>query len=294
MRLLAGRKNCRDFCMPDGVAGLPKSSLDGVRETVLQKGISDDVLRSLRLSTGEQLDVVALTKRQAAGRQSYPSVSRIAADPWLRGAAASPCYETFFQACKALAKNKILGEIDAERFPNYSNFPFEGTAVYRDRHPSLCEEARVEIAAFAGLREPLGRLIKDCGEPDPYLAILVADGDRIGAAIAAIESPEAHRAFSRQLAQFAAQAKNCIEQARGVLVYAGGDDVLAFVPVDQCLVCARKLHDEFSALLRLATPSNVAVSLSVGLAIGHMMEPLEDLRAYAYDSEKTAKLRHGR
>ena len=35
MRLLAARKNCRDFAPFLGQAGLPKSSLDGLRETVL-------------------------------------------------------------------------------------------------------------------------------------------------------------------------------------------------------------------------------------------------------------------
>ncbi len=34
MRLLAGRKNCRDFLPAKGRAGVPKSSLDGQRESV--------------------------------------------------------------------------------------------------------------------------------------------------------------------------------------------------------------------------------------------------------------------
>ena len=36
MRLLAGRKNCRDFLPAKGDAGVPKSSLDGQRESVLK------------------------------------------------------------------------------------------------------------------------------------------------------------------------------------------------------------------------------------------------------------------
>src|SRR5207302_7510555 len=35
-RLMAGRKNCRDFLPAKGRDGLPKSSLDGLRETVLK------------------------------------------------------------------------------------------------------------------------------------------------------------------------------------------------------------------------------------------------------------------
>ena len=36
MRLLAGRKNCRDFLPANGRPGVPKSSLDGLRESVLK------------------------------------------------------------------------------------------------------------------------------------------------------------------------------------------------------------------------------------------------------------------
>jgi len=76
----------------------------------------------------------------------------------------------------------------------------------------------------------------------------------------------------------------------GCLVYAGGDDVLAFVPVDQCLDCSRTLHDEFADLLKDFTDGKgQAPSLSVGIAIGHCIEPLEDLLEYGRQAEKAAK-----
>ncbi len=77
MRLLAGRKACRDFVTAYGVPGVPKSSLDGARESVLdsrfRKAIRDHRslktpltkeqttwLRQLRLTGGEELDVIGL------------------------------------------------------------------------------------------------------------------------------------------------------------------------------------------------------------------------------------------
>ncbi len=77
MRLLAGRKNCRDFLAARGRAGVPKSSLDGQRESVL-KPPSEWTTRfraRLRIREGEQLDVVGLVKRVAGGTQPYPSVA---------------------------------------------------------------------------------------------------------------------------------------------------------------------------------------------------------------------------
>ncbi len=57
------------------------------------------------------------------------------------------------------------------------------------------------------------------------------------------------------------------------------------------LFCARELHDSFDAcLLEFCRARNLdRPTLSVGIGIGHFMEPLEDLRAYAKAAEKAAK-----
>jgi CRISPR-associated protein Cmr2 len=66
--------------------------------------------------------------------------------------------------------------------------------------------------------------------------------------------------------------------------------LLAFIPVDQCLKCARKLHDGFEKIVEPPTGyQGPRPSLSVGIAIGHFMDPLEDLREYAYEAERAAK-----
>ncbi len=89
MRLLAGRKNCRNFLPVKGRVGVPKSSLDEQRESVLadpaRASPANNLRARLRIRDGEQLDVVSLVKRIAEGHRPYPSVSRIAADPWVRG-----------------------------------------------------------------------------------------------------------------------------------------------------------------------------------------------------------------
>ncbi len=82
MRLLAARKNCRDFAPFLGQAGLPKSSLDGLRETVLKDNARST--GALRIKPGETLCAVGVTKR-AAEKGYIPSVSRVAVD---RGSAA--------------------------------------------------------------------------------------------------------------------------------------------------------------------------------------------------------------
>jgi CRISPR-associated protein Cmr2 len=281
MRLLAGRKNCRDFLPAKGRAGVPKSSLDGQRETVLKNGDRANWPKSLRLSTGEQLDVVGMVKRMAEGTQPYPSVARIAAETWLSGIEKQGKLKPLKAACAKLL-TKGLHTVHDE---NYDYFPYEGTVIYKDRHPDLRKELGL---GDTDLDEVADVLRKIAGEPLPYVAVLVADGDGMGKALSRLESGEDHRTLSKKLATFAEAAKAIVaaKEHSGVLVYAGGDDVLAFVPVHTCLPCARALRTRFY--------QGTGLTLSVGIAVGHFMENLEDLLEYGRDAEKAAKKVEGK
>ncbi len=282
MRLLAGRKQCRDFLPARGRAGVPKSSLDGQRESVLKDPARErwpERFRArLRIRGGEQLDVVGLVKRVAGDSPSWPSVARIAADPWLRGN--QDRLVDVRSACDTIGEH-VIRRLDTTACPQFAAFPYEGTAVYVGRHHELAEETEVDSDRLLPLQEALRRL----PEPEPYLAVLVADGDRMGAVISALDSPDTHRRFSETLSGFAKMARSIVNDNNGVLVYAGGDDVLAFLPVDRCLKCARQLHHEFGT--RLSAYGNL--TLSVGIAVGHFMENLEDLLEYGRTAEKAAK-----
>lgn len=293
MRLLAGRKNCRDFLPSKGRAGVPKSSLDGQRESVLKDPMKEpwrDRFRArLRIREGEQLDVVGLVKRTAEGDRPYPSVSRVAADPWVRGNRTKQSFAELKSACAGLP-GRVLHRLDENIFPQFQDFPYEGTAVYVSRHHEWGEEIEEEDRdSIAQIQKALEKL----SEPQPYLAILVADGDKMGAAIAGLNSADANRAFSKALSGFADEARKTVTNHNGVLVYAGGDDVLAFLPVDKCLDCARQLREKFIERLKPHAANNTP-TLSVGIGIGHFLENLEDLLDYGRDAEKAAKRVEGK
>jgi CRISPR-associated protein Cmr2 len=308
MRTLSGRKACRDFQESHGRAGVPKSSLDGARESVFKKQSEwpTHIVRKLRINEGEQLDVIGLTKRLATKRP-YPSVARIAAEPWIRriveraqaDSATAASFQELRTVCCELGAD-VIHRIDDRQFPQFAPFPFEGTTVFRQRHRELANETEVRPDELRQLADAVKRLVDPpredgrgglgFGEPSPYLAVLVADGDRMGAVISEIESADVHRRFSRELAQFADQAHRVVEDDnRGVCVYAGGDDVLAFLPLDSCLACARELHAMFGQLMGGWTSVGVSPTLSVGIAVGHFMEPLEDLLAFGREAESAAK-----
>ena len=84
--VLAARKTTRDFraCKQLSTQGLPKSSLDGAFETVLENWKEGDrARRKLRLSSGEQLDALGVIKRLAGDSDQFTAYSRIAADAWI-------------------------------------------------------------------------------------------------------------------------------------------------------------------------------------------------------------------
>jgi CRISPR-associated protein Cmr2 len=290
MRLLAGRKNCRDFLADGGRAGVPKSSLDGQRESVLlqpppganRKTFRDNWPKILRLSSGEELDVVGVTKRLGTKRgdssASYPSVARVAAETWLRGVRKEPAFKDLRNACAAVTGLHQVAEA------KYDYFPYEGTVSFKDRHTDLIKELGEEAT------EPLRQVAKALndlgGEPNPYLAVLVADGDSMGAKLSTITRSDEHREFSATLAGFASAARATVDQHCGVLIYAGGDDVLALLPLHTCLPCARELRNKFN--------ERTGMTLSVGIAIGHFMESLEDLRDYGRKAEQAAKAVKGK
>jgi len=142
-------------------------------------------------------------------------------------------------------------------------------------------------------------ILKAIGSPSPYTAVLVADGDRVGKAISSLHDERAHRDFSAALLEFARQTRRVVEQEhRGILVYAGGDDVLAFVGLPDVLDCAAKLRELFNKIIEGAFPSVtdgrniefVRPTLSVGIGVGHVLESLRFLLELAKDAEKRAKV----
>jgi CRISPR-associated protein Cmr2 len=71
-------------------------------------------------------------------------------------------------------------------------------------------------------------------------------------------------------------------------VYSGGDDVLAFLPLNTVVQCAKTLADAFAKQMR-DFGIDPQPSLSVGIAICHHLEPLSDTLQLARSAEKIAK-----
>ena len=294
---LAARKATRNFrqCRPLSASGLPKSSLDGALETVLPDRLGDTVRRQLGLSRNEQLDALGAMKRLAGKVEQFTPYSRLAADPWIEDLDKTQrqrlcaAYEPLVQEHRA---TRVRGNDGT-----YNALPFDAQMLYSSRLESERAEADDQEGAALAAFEQCVREVRrqgGIGEPVPYAAILKADGDRMGEFLSQAANAEQSRAMSQALHEFASQVRQVVQRHRGHAVYAGGDDVLALLPLAGALDCAQELAREFARWMRHVTgdlggEADAIPTLSAGLGIGHFMEPLGTLRARAERAEKRAK-----
>jgi len=98
-------------------------------------------------------------------------------------------------------------------------------------------------------------------------------------------TPSIHQAFSRRLSDFALnRIREIVEdQHYGKLIYAGGDDVLAFLPIEEVLDCAYRLQEAFKDSL------SEKASMSAGIVVAHYKYPLYLALEEVRNMEKKAK-----
>ncbi len=276
-KLLAARKNCREFPQSEPLDfGVPKSSLDGSRGSVLTEklvtddGNFEDYRNQLLLKKGEQLDAIDLIKRLLA-KDSYRSLLEIAVGSRLDALKNDPDYN---EIKGALSKDDFFQRLSEIINRNKDKLESLEQREGKDSQGALDQKAKIEKLE-----------ILFNAEDGLYVAVLVADGDKMGATLSGLDTTKQRRDFSRALAGFSNGVRANVGKFGGELVYAGGDDVLAFLPVDTAIQCADELRKWFKKSMS-AYPQT---SLSAGIAIVHYHETLEFALNEARKLEQIAK-----
>ncbi|MFP2958164.1 type III-B CRISPR-associated protein Cas10/Cmr2 [Myxococcus sp. 1LA] len=300
-RALEARRGLREFSpwKQHAPEGTHKSSLDGARPSLLRRERQEGGLwHAFRIGLREELDALGVLKRAGGKPGQFVPVPSIGLAAWLQVAAAR--HPALLAQLSAACKARGFQSVSAKQRPWVESFPFDGQLLLPERWQPYFEEyavpePRAAAARFgsefvAPLRDAMG------ADPFPYVACLVADGDRMGRALESLAARRdghlAHQRVSQALAGFTRKARAIVEeQHRGVLVYAGGDDVLAFVTPMDAPACARALAVAFRASLEgaLAGTGATVPTLSVGLGIGHVLESLGELLALGRRAELAAK-----
>ena len=296
---LAARKATRDFGPSRFPAseGLPKSSLDGALETVLPKDLKGHhIRRRLGLSDNEQLDALGVMKRLAGDGEQFTAYSRIAADSWIKLLNEEQQQE-LREAYEPLVGTQLATRVRGNDGA-YSALPYDAQLLYPSRlERAMATDSAEEKNKLRALQQCLRSIATSKGHPVPYATILKADGDKMGQFLSRASSAEQSRRISRALHDFALRVRQVVQRHRGHAIYAGGDDVLALVPLTGSIACAKELAEQFKKSLaavsdELKVEEGERPTLSVGLGIGHIMEPLGALRARAEEAEKLAKGDH--
>jgi CRISPR-associated protein Cmr2 len=283
---------------------------------------------------GERLSAVALTKRFAWScaiqptlttwlgheiRETIPDTRQVST-AWWQAHVPADAWATWCAAVKRAGDSwEGIAEEDRRALlfaNNLSAAKLEvSTPALRRAAQKLGHDRRTVIDAVKELKIPL------LGPPRGYYAVLVADGDHMGAwlrgqrgmelkgayhealqryfgdAVFATHgggpvarrplTPASQAAFSACLTSFAgAVRRHFATPDKGHLIYAGGDDVLALVPIENALITAEAIRGIWEQSLPGAT-------ISMGLAMVHHQLDLRTAIQAARDAETTAK-RQGR
>lgn len=230
--------------------------------------------------------------------KSVPSVAYLAAVPWLAASIrASGSDEQILPAILKLQQN--LSELDV---------PWEGkvlrcveqacSQVGRDGwrwsqvngqylfRPAVQQLIKETEKAGALLTDDLQSLkqIPDrlsdlkklgLGEPSPFYAVLLMDGDSLGAQMS---DSQKQAGISQALNTFNRSVPGIVENYSGFLVYAGGDDVLALLPQPDAIACARALQQCYAECFDKQNEgreaSIITTSLSGAIEFAHYKSPL--------------------
>ncbi|HLX59246.1 MAG TPA: type III-B CRISPR-associated protein Cas10/Cmr2 [Ktedonobacteraceae bacterium] len=329
--LMAMRKNTRDFASVKWGDYIPKSSLDGQLESVIpeheyparRESETEKLAKIKRLydhygaGPAERLSGVDILKRRGttAFGSHFLSTSHMAAASFLKRLevlegqsqeVVKAAWIAYIEKLQTLATTPQLERIPDSCPPHPILDRYDGSLLFEDRlvdvvyipaadtsKSSRLQEAKKALNGFYhSLDAQFTALGLSKERPDPYYALLQADGDGMGAAITAQAEYgyEKHRQLSQALSHFAGKVDGIVRKHEGAPVYAGGDDVLAFLPLHTVLQCASELATQFRDELKgFPGQDGHTPTLSVGVSIVHHLDSLREARELAQEAERRAK-----
>jgi hypothetical protein len=132
------------------------------------------------------------------------------------------------------------------------------------------------------------------GSPSAFYALLLMDGDRVGTLLGDGREHllNRERTVAAALSKFAAGVAAVVQSAEGYLVYAGGDDLLALLPLERALTAAINLR---SGYVDAFQAQEISATTSAALVFAHYHVPLRQVLREAHKQlDDVAKDGNGR
>lgn len=251
---------------------------------------------------------------------NWPSTTYMAVVPWLEHIARSPDHtkklRSYAETVSDTVKKSIFRKLASERAAKIRclealhGIPI-GTGAKLDDldgdllHPHALKNHRTlylsdrrsagfdddpDREARERLAGALRRLNGDVNRTArSYYALLLMDGDRLGRLLREHAPDE----ISRALLEFTGGVSGTVAQWDGVTIYAGGDDVLALLPMDKALGCAAALRTLYGECFAGRGIEEATASCAIILA--HHQYPLQGvIREAHHQLDDIAKDANGR
>ncbi len=260
--------------------------------------VRKNITNPLELRDNERLCAIAYIKRrfvhvwQAIHKEwklptGVPSTSYMAAVHWLEQAiehAPDDKLKNFHDSANKLVDygewstsiHCIDNKVDA-RSLKFRFSSLDGRVFFRSELENNKEfdtdKAKKALNALSELSKTEIKPGRKLGYPTPFYAVLLMDGDNLGAAIAAGKANEVGKA----LEEFTNKVSAVVKKNNGFLVYAGGDDVLALLPLEDALDCAINLREAYIEAFNsqgFNVVGNPKASISGAIIYAHMKIPL--------------------
>lgn len=231
---------------------------------------------NLDLEPGERLCAIAFIKRffpavaeQAIGRKldplGWPSTVTLAAVPWLRKIADTPAAHALAKAHTELAKHepgavvasaqrvRLLREFPIPDFAKLSGNFLNRTALANAEDTPL-KQGTDRHELLKSLRSLEDATADRAGN---FYAVLLMDGDSMGALI----RDHKPQKVTSCLTEFATKVPDTIAEHDGITIYAGGDDLLALLPLDRALAAATAVHQLYLNSFGSGIPATVSAAI---------------------------------
>lgn len=133
----------------------------------------------------------------------------------------------------------------------------------------------------------------------PFYAILMMDGDDLGKQMSDVDK---QKYITQGLSEFTKKVGDIVDTHSGFLVYAGGDDVLAILPLEHAMDCAVELRTTYDTVFtsinaKAQAEKGVWIQTSISAAIeyAHIKTPLGKVLGDSHKLlDNIAKDQHGR
>lgn len=290
---LCGERNALIFYSSDKDAKVVNSATGLLKRFFQSDSINVNGIHSIKysLSEGEGLCAVCLTKRFYE-KENFPSTAEV----------------SLMESINKLSENKNVKEkIDnyKNKFSKLNEFDYQlfyeenlTTKYFKKQNiDANLEEAQKSYKEFKEQikKEKLNKI-----KFSSYYALVMFDGDSMGEWLSGEnldpKKPllEFHRTLSKSLGEFAKSVYLLIDKSMGRIVFAGGEDFLAFINLNHLFESLKLLRELFDCkvgegIKDFKQDKNDMLSFSTGIIVAHYKDPLSEVLKWARAMEKEAK-----